>query len=111
MSVSPNEFNLEIPLGAHESSNGSGASNECRNLVHALKIFSEALRQAVSAFERVDGSQPDTGNFYDLVSAFETDLIRNALRRTNGHQGRAAQMLGLRTTTLNTKIKRLKLSG
>jgi transcriptional regulator with GAF, ATPase, and Fis domain len=36
-------------------------------------------------------------------------LIREALRKTNGQQKRAAQILGLRAT-LNSKMKRLKLS-
>ncbi len=44
-------------------------------------------------------------NFYDEVKRFEVDLIRRALDQTGGHQSRAARLLGLNATTLNSKIK------
>ena len=44
-------------------------------------------------------------NFYDEVRRFETDLIRRSLDQTGGHQSRAARLLGLNATTLNSKIK------
>ncbi|MFN2501986.1 MAG: sigma-54-dependent transcriptional regulator [Pyrinomonadaceae bacterium] len=44
-------------------------------------------------------------NFYDEVKKFEIDLIRRALDQTAGHQSRAARLLGLNATTLNSKIK------
>ena len=44
-------------------------------------------------------------NFYDEVRRFEIDLIRRALEQTSGHQSRAARLLGLNATTLNSKIK------
>jgi DNA-binding protein Fis len=109
MSASSNGLNLRFPAVVAESSKRSANHNEVRQLVHTLRRFTEDLRHAVDAFERIDGLQNETGNFYDLVSAFEAHLIREALRKTQGHQGRAAQILGLRATTLNTMIKRHKL--
>jgi len=44
-------------------------------------------------------------SFYDEVKRFEIDLIRRALEQTGGHQSRAARLLGLNATTLNSKIK------
>jgi DNA-binding NtrC family response regulator len=44
-------------------------------------------------------------NFYDEVKRFEIDLLRRALDQTGGHQSRAARLLGLNATTLNSKIK------
>ena len=44
------------------------------------------------------------------VKQFEMDLIRIALDRTNGNQTRAARLLGVKLTTLNTKIKKYKIS-
>lgn len=44
-------------------------------------------------------------NFYEEVRRFEIDLIRRALDQTGGHQSRAARLLGLNATTLNSKIK------
>jgi len=43
--------------------------------------------------------------FYDEVKRFEVDLIQRALQQTGGHQSRAARLLGLNATTLNSKIK------
>jgi two-component system response regulator PilR (NtrC family) len=45
--------------------------------------------------------------FYDAVGRFERQLIEGALRRTGGVQKHAAELLGLKPTTLNEKIKRL----
>ena len=44
-------------------------------------------------------------NFYDEVRRFEVDIIRRALEQTGGHQSRAARLLGMNATTLNSKIK------
>jgi DNA-binding NtrC family response regulator len=44
-------------------------------------------------------------SFYDEVRRFEIDLIRRALDQTGGHQSRAARLLGMNATTLNSKIK------
>ena len=49
-------------------------------------------------------------NFYDEVKRFEIDLIRRALDQTGGHQSRAARLLGLNATTLNSKIKTYNIS-
>ncbi len=44
-------------------------------------------------------------SFYDEVSRFEIELIRRALEITGGHQSKAAKLLGMNNTTLNSKIK------
>ena len=53
--------------------------------------------QALSLSEGID--------FYDEVQRFETGLIRMALGQTHGHQARAARLLHIKPTTLNSKIK------
>jgi DNA-binding NtrC family response regulator len=71
------------------------------------------VRDPALAFEMVkktEGSSAEIDiargvNFYDEVRSFEIDLIRRALDQTAGHQSRAAQLLGLNATTLNSKIK------
>ena len=50
---------------------------------------------------------PEGVRFYDAVGRFERQLIEGALRRTGGVQKHAAELLGLKPTTLNEKIKRL----
>lgn len=51
----------------------------------------------------------DRVRLYDEVQRFETELIRSALSRTAGNQTRAARLLGVKLTTLNSKIKRYKI--
>ncbi len=49
-------------------------------------------------------------NFYDEVRRFEIDIIRQALAYTNNHQSRAARLIGMNATTLNSKIKSYNIS-
>jgi DNA-binding NtrC family response regulator len=44
-----------------------------------------------------------------VITPMEKALIRHALRETGGHQGRAADLLGLHRNTLRKKIRRLGL--
>jgi DNA-binding NtrC family response regulator len=48
-------------------------------------------------------------SFYETMEKFEREIITESLKRTNGVQRRAAALLGLKATTLNEKIKRLKI--
>ena len=50
-------------------------------------------------------------DFYDAVSQFEVLLIKGVLSYTRGNQKRAGQLLGLKPSTLNMKIKAYKLAG
>jgi DNA-binding NtrC family response regulator len=52
----------------------------------------------------------DDFDFYSEVRRFETGLIKGALKLTGGSQVKAAKLLKLKTTTLNAKIRTLKLS-
>ncbi len=54
---------------------------------------------------------PDGVRFYDAISRYERQLIESALRRTGGVQKQAAEILGLKPTTLNEKIKRLGIQS
>jgi transcriptional regulator with GAF, ATPase, and Fis domain len=60
----------------------------------------ELLNQAPSQ------SSAESVDFYGEVSHFEIDLIKRALRFADGHPGKAAQLLGLKATTLGAMIKR-----
>jgi DNA-binding NtrC family response regulator len=63
----------------------------------------ESMRSGVNLSSSTDLSRGV--NFYDEVRRFEIELIRRALAQTNGHQSRAARLLGMNATTLNSKIK------
>lgn len=71
----------------------------------ALNLLKEV--QVLSTLEAADivrGIQ-----FYDEVERFERELITRALELTGGHQVRAARLLGLKVTTLNSKVKRYQI--
>jgi len=56
------------------------------------------------------GTIPEIGegfNYYDAIDRYERELIEATLAKCRGVQKRAAEMLGLKATTLNEKIKRL----
>jgi DNA-binding NtrC family response regulator len=62
------------------------------------------------------GSPPTVGDllegrlsFYETMEKFEREIIEQTLRRVNGVQRKAAVLLGLKATTLNEKIKRLRI--
>ncbi|HLO00098.1 MAG TPA: helix-turn-helix domain-containing protein [Pyrinomonadaceae bacterium] len=48
-------------------------------------------------------------NLQREVHRFEAELIRMALVETGGRQRRAARLLGMKATTLSTKIKRHRI--
>ena len=48
-------------------------------------------------------------SFYETMARFEREIISESLKRSGGVQRRAAELLGLKATTLNEKIKRLKI--
>ena len=49
-------------------------------------------------------------NLNDAVDRYEREVIEATLRQTHGVQKKAAEILGLKPTTLNEKIKRLKVT-
>ena len=48
-------------------------------------------------------------SFYEEVTNFEIELIKQALGCTKGNQRAAARLLGLKITTLNSKVKAYNL--
>ncbi len=68
-----------------------------------------ALQEASATIENLNSSS--RLNFFDEVTRFETQLIQRALELTGGNQARAAQILGLGTTTLNYKIKTYRIAS
>ena len=79
-----------------------------------LNTLREVALTLLREVESLRVSQPANNKrsvrLHDEVQRFEVDLIRSALGRTGGNQTRAAQLLGVKITTLNTKIKRYKIS-
>ena len=90
-----------------ESAEPSGTTD---SLANVRDLVARLLRE-VQNINEVNAVTIDNGfDFYDEVSRFEIDLIRRALLQTGGHQVRAAKLLNLKVTTLNSKIKHYHIS-
>jgi DNA-binding NtrC family response regulator len=102
---------------------GSRSKSEFRLQLLAVKdlagLLLEELNSAVDS-EQVGGAGGIGGylekmysgagvNYYHELQRFEVELIRCALMLTGGKQATAAQLLGLKPTTLNTKIKQFNI--
>ena len=78
----------------------------------ALALISEGVAQAR---EPASGTEPPDVpaemSFYEEVRRFEIGLITQALRRAQGKQRAAAELLGLKATTLNAKMKQYQMRG
>ncbi len=91
--------------------NGEGNGAVARNNITALKELTLRLLREVQAITEVRTLSLENGvDFYGEVSRFEVDLIKRALLQTAGHQGRAARLLNLKVTTLNSKIKHYNIA-
>jgi transcriptional regulator with GAF, ATPase, and Fis domain len=91
---------------------GNSTESRVRRLVDlASSVMREAqilARDKVFADESTKPEDLDVAagvDFYGEVKRFETALIKLALGEAGGNQARAARLLGLRATTLNSKIK------
>jgi transcriptional regulator with GAF, ATPase, and Fis domain len=77
----------------------------------SLKVLVTTLLGQIENLERqVPSEGPSELNLQHEVHQFEAALIRAALAKTGGRQRRAARLLGVKVTTLNTKIKRHKIN-
>lgn len=74
--------------------------------IDGLKQLTMQLFREVQSITDVESLNVGTGvDYYEEVRRFEVDLIMRALMQTAGHQRRAARLLNLKVTTLNSKIK------
>ena len=67
-------------------------------------------RSAVASADVMDMELPEEGiNIRDTLDELESRLTLGALKRCNGNKAKAAELLGLKRTTLIERLKRLKL--
>lgn len=78
--------------------------------IASLKILAQSLMRQIDCLQKeaANGSTLEF-NAQSEVRRFEAELIRSALISTGGRQRRAARLLGMKVTTLNTKIKRYQI--
>ena len=99
--------NSEIHLVNHADANGDKENRAfALNTTNTLKQLALQLLVEAQALNEVPTLDVRSGiDFYEEVKRFEVDLIQRALSFTRGHQVRAARLLNMKVTTLNTKIK------
>jgi DNA-binding NtrC family response regulator len=84
--------------------------NALNHRLAAMKDLANTLMAELESVNAVPALNLNEGiRMHDEVVRYEIDLIRTALRMTRNHQRRAAQMLGVKTTTLNSKIKKYRI--
>jgi transcriptional regulator with GAF, ATPase, and Fis domain len=97
------------------SPNGAQASNLLReetldSRLSSLREVALTLLDALESLKSVEQPRAERKlRLQDEVQRFEADLIRAALVRTGGNQAGAARLLGVKHTTLNSKIKRYRI--
>src|ERR1043165_3322708 len=95
-------------FSAAQREGADGIRTKTEVLDDLYRHLSTAL-EAVRSLEFVESTiVPDIKpglDFYREVRRFEITLIQRALRHAGGKQTQAASLLGLCTTTLNSKIK------
>lgn len=98
-------------LARHEIESRDAQSELALNSqIEALKDVALSLLHEVQSLGAVKNAEVRRGiNFYEEVRRFEADLIRRALIQTGGHQMRAARLLNLKVSTLNSIIKRYQI--
>jgi transcriptional regulator with GAF, ATPase, and Fis domain len=78
--------------------------------IEMLQKAALSLLKEVQTISKLEAADIVRGiKFYDEVERFECELIMRALELTGGHQVRAARLLGLKVTTLNSKVKRYRI--
>jgi transcriptional regulator with GAF, ATPase, and Fis domain len=94
-----------------ESAGQTPGEAALKSRIDNLKAVALTMLQEVQALTQIRTTDVEEGvDFYEEVQRFEVQLIERALAQTNGHQGRAARLLNLKLTTLNSIIKRYNIS-
>lgn len=83
--------------------------------IESIKLVADLLIRKIEALEN---ALPEIslnpfnkcGNLDEIIRLIEINLIKNALKEAQWSQTKAAQMLGIKPTTLNAKIKRFQIS-
>jgi transcriptional regulator with GAF, ATPase, and Fis domain len=100
----------ERPMRASVETRASNGPDIISQQAKIVKDLALALLDEVRTLGDANSSdEGDTIDFYEEVRHFEIELIRRALRKTHGHQMRAARLLNMKVTTLNSMIKRYSI--
>jgi DNA-binding NtrC family response regulator len=81
----------------------------CRGDSIEVDELPQAVRGDAPGVQKLSEFPTDGVDFRESVAEYQTHLIREALKRSNGVQRRAASLLKLSPTTLNEMIHRLEI--
>lgn len=97
----------EERLAAPDAADEIGISKK----IEALKEAAQTLLKEVESLEAslIKSGAAPAADLHGEVQRFESEIIRSALKKTGGHQRRAARLLGVKVSTLNAKIKRYRI--
>lgn len=101
---------IPVRRPAHPRKLSREKTNDDREIqLRSLKVLALTLLHEI---ERLETTPAETRalDLRDEVQRFEAQLIRSALITTGGRQRRAARILGMKVTTLNSKIKRYEIN-
>lgn len=93
------------PAADELSGSADAARARFQQRIDCLKLLALTLVREIESIENAPADIPE----FDLAEEtrrFECELIRSAMIKTGGRQRRAARLLGMKVTTLNTKIRR-----
>jgi DNA-binding NtrC family response regulator len=104
------------PFTNGESRSLKIAERPSRTRVRRLVDLTNTLLREIETLARDQVFTDETGrlqtqlvsdgiDLFNEVKRFEINLIKLALTQTHGHQARAARLLNINPTTLNSKIK------
>ena len=70
--------------------------------------LSDAVKHSIETYFQDLEGEPAHGVYSMVVESVEKTLIEEILKRTEGNQSEAAEMLGINRNTLRTKMKKFK---
>jgi DNA-binding protein Fis len=87
--------------------------NEIERMIRDIydAAFGGSLSKAPLSGELLATDSANENNLYEKVKQFEVTLIVEALIKCRGKQRTAAKLLGINTSTLNSKIKRYNIAA
>lgn len=90
-----------------QASHASRGEQALNGKISELKNNAYMLLQEIRELSKMEFTDIQSGiDLHEEVRRFEIRLIKLALQETDGRQVRAANLLGIKMTTLNEKIKR-----
>jgi len=106
-----NEYSISIPTEPPAVQlHGYKDADEIYTKLATMRDLITSLQAELEDLQMINLPEMDDDfDFYREVELYERKLIQNALRICGGSQVRAARLLKLKPTTLNSKMKVLRL--